>query len=133
MVDELVVREQLTDGMIRAGETLTRALDQAKVPINGAFWLYSSESERWTLVLVSEQVGESGPRKVYGDIQRVLLSLTTKKKLRLSDITVMEDTAPLPSALRNVLEPAMNVRGMRLGGNVVNGQYVEDAYLYFFR
>ena len=46
MVDELVLREQLTGDMIEAGETLTRALDASGTAVSGSFWLYLTESER---------------------------------------------------------------------------------------
>lgn len=116
--------------MIEVGEGLTRALDKAKVPINGAFWLYLTESERWRLVFASRRVNEYGPRRMYEDIQRVLATYGVQKKLFLSDITVMETNAPLFVSLRKAIKTGRGLTGIRFGQSSVNGHYVEDAYIY---
>lgn len=131
MVNEVVVTEQLTGEMVEAGKQLLSALDSAGIPVSAAFWLYFPEPETWRLVLASTRVSKFGPRKVYHDIQTVLLNLPDNKRLSLSDITVMENNAHLVASLRKGLGPAKSVGGVRLGGNIIDGQYIEKAYLYF--
>ncbi len=131
MANEVVVTEQLTGEMVEAGRQLIAALDSAGIPISAAFWLYFPEPQTWRLVLASTRVDKFGPRKVYHNIQTVLLKLPDSKRLSLSDITVVENNAPLVTSLRKALGLAKDVEGVRLGGNTIDGQYIEKAYLYF--
>lgn len=130
MAEEVVVGEQLTGEMIEAGKRLLRALDSSRLRFSGAFWLYMSDSEAWRLVLVSQEVNIHGPRKVYGDIQDVLLKSQERKKLRLSDITVMENDAEFITSLRRAVGTSDGIAGIRFSRNSINGHYIEDAYIY---
>ncbi len=130
MVNEVVVRRQLTDEMLVAGETLLAALDAAKVPLQGAFWLYMLEPETWRLVLVSNQVNKYGPLKVYGVVHDVLLSVVQGKRLSLSDITVMDKDDRLAASLRKESKKRLIVPGTRLTSTTINSHYIEDAYIY---
>lgn len=130
MVDELVVTERLSDEMVQAGRTLVRALDTARVPVSGAFWLYSGEAGRWQLALASSRVKRFGPSKVYEDVQAVLARITLPKKLFLSDITVMETDAALMLSLRRENKRGLIRPGTRLSRTVINGHSIEGAYIY---
>ncbi len=130
MVQELVVSDRLTDEMITAGSELIAALDDARVPISGAFWLYQGDSEKWRLVVVSTRVKKYGPLKVYTDIERVLAQSAAPKKLFLSDIKVLETNARLFSSIRKAVGSEADVAGLRLTKRALDGQYIDDAYVY---
>ena len=132
MYQEVVVKEALTPEMIAAGAELTRRLDEDGFELVASFWLYTSESNQWLLVLASPYVTTAGPRKAYRRIRRVLYNGAAEPDLPmiLWDTTVREDNDPLITALRSGLKPRRNIAGRRLTTSLVNGQFIEDAYLY---
>lgn len=69
-----MVRPAFAPELVRAGETLVRLLDEEGTRPEAAFWLYSSESGEWRLVLADPLVASTGPRKTYERIQRLLAS-----------------------------------------------------------
>ena len=132
MYQEVVVKEALTPEMIDAGAELTRRLDEVGFDLVASFWLYTSESNQWLLVLASPYVTTAGPLKAYRRIRRVLYNGAAEPDLpmMLWDTTVLEHNDPLITALRSGLKPRRNIAGRRLTTSIVNDQFIEDAYLY---
>jgi hypothetical protein len=138
MVAEALVREinkeQLTVEMIRAGSVLTHYLGE-RLPVTASFWFYLAESNSWRLFLASPQVAMQGPRKVYRQVQIALLRLQqgrpekTTGTLDLEEITVVDDEHALVKLLRTALRGEFG-NGKWFSRNTVNGQYIEDAYIY---
>ena len=56
MAQDTVVKEPLTEAMIRAGAELTRRLDELRWPVFASLWLYLSEGNQWRLMLASPLV-----------------------------------------------------------------------------
>ena len=67
---------------------------------------------------------------MYHDIQKVLREISGRKRVGLSDITVMGDDAAIVSSLRKAITTGNDISGIRFSRNVINGQYIEDAYIY---
>ncbi|MBM4026393.1 MAG: hypothetical protein FJ280_13470 [Planctomycetes bacterium] len=65
----------LVENDYKAGEALVRALDQAGVKVQAAFWLYLPESDEWRLYLALPEVAQRGPREAYERIQTILEQL----------------------------------------------------------
>jgi hypothetical protein len=130
MAEEVVVRQMLTNEMIERGAELTRQLDCAPIEVIASFWLYISESEKWRLIIASPQVTKNGPKKVYRKIQDVLAKIPEESpRISLMDISVVQDDYPLISLLRRAIKPE-GTSGVRFSRNVINGQLIEDAYIY---
>jgi hypothetical protein len=114
---------------MEAGAELLGRLDEAAVPVAAALWLHFPEADEWRLVIGSPLVDQAGAHETYARIQRVLADSGLGEQLPLRAITVMSPAEPLLQALRG----AVSVRDagvVRLGRSVVEGVYIEDAYIY---
>lgn len=131
MAQDSVVKEQLTEPMIRAGAELTRKLDELRWPLLASLWLYISESNQWKLILASPLVASDGPKKSYETIQDALATIQAAEgAVSLSDIGVMEPENSLITLLRVAIRTDPTVGGIRFTRNVINGHFIEDAYIY---
>jgi len=131
MVEDSMVKESLTDAMIRAGADLTKKLDALQWPVVASLWFYASEGSQWKLVLASPRVTSDGPTRSYEAIQDALAKTpVTEGALALSDIEVTDPKSPLITLLRKNISTGPTVAGMRFTRNVVNGHFIEDAYIY---
>ena len=132
VVVKVVAKEALTPQMIAAGAELTRRLDDVGFDLVASFWLYTSESNEWLLVLASPYVTTAGPVKAYRRIRRVLYNGAPEPDLpmMLWDTTVREDDDPLIVALRTGIKTRKKIDGKRYTETIINGQFIEDAYVY---
>jgi hypothetical protein len=145
MAEELVVKEQLTPGLIETGYELTgllrRDLDFALVC---SLWLYTAASNRWRLDLSSPLVDSYGPLHAYRIIQERLRAFDAANgSLPLDSISVLSpdhvivrslqtlghfEIMDVPSARGN---PVVSPR--RISLRRVGDVFVDDAYVYFIR
>ena len=51
-------------------------------------------------------------------------------RISLMDISVVEDNDPLIFLLRKAVRTSEGVSGIRFSQNAINGQFIEDAYIY---
>lgn len=131
MAQDSVVKEQLTEAMIRAGAELTRKLDELGWPVLASLWLYISDGNQWKLILASPRVVSDGPKKSYEKIQAALKTMPTAEgAIALSDIGVTDPNNPLIALLRGAVSTGPTVGGIRFTRNAINGQFIEDAYIY---
>jgi len=131
MAEETLVKDVLTDAMIKAGADLTLRLDRVEWPVIASFWLYLPEVNNWRLVLASPVVTLSGPRHAYQSVQTALGALADiTTGLTLSDIEVVEPRHYLVTSLRSAVDTGPTISGMRLTRTMINGQFIHDAYIY---
>jgi hypothetical protein len=134
MAEEILVKEQLTDKMIRAGKQLVKQLEATEIELVAAFWLYTAETNEWQLVLASPQVDIEGPIKVYTVISGILRNSSSKAiDLDLANVNVrgLYDRTVRALAGVNQLYDSPGLAGKRLKRSNFNGIYVEDIYVYF--
>ncbi|MHB0875543.1 MAG: hypothetical protein ACYC5O_05800 [Anaerolineae bacterium] len=131
MVESAMVMSDLSDEMIRAGNWLTAKLVEKGMSVAGSYWLYLPEANSWRLIISSREVSEQGPRAAYGRIQEVLSDKPTEiPDLALEDISVVTDNDPTYRLLRRVVKTGSGIAGIRFSRNVVDGHYIEDAWIY---
>ena len=131
MAQDGVVKEPLTEMMIRAGAELTRKLDERGWPVIASLWLYRSEANRWRLVLASPLVAADGRRKSYEIVQAALEAMpAAERTMSLSNVSVTEPTDPLIALLRAAARTETMVEGLRFTRTVINRRFIEDAYIY---
>ncbi len=131
MAQDSVVKEPLTEAMIRAGAELTRKLDELRWPVFASLWLYLSEGNQWKLVLASPLVASDGPKKSYETIQDALTKTPAAEgAVKLSEIGVTDLKNPLIALLRVAISTGPVIGGVRFTRNVINGHFIEDAYVY---
>lgn len=131
MAEELLVGEQLTPDMIKSGEFLIAALDKLNLLVKSAFWLLLPDQHVWRLVIASPEVRLSGPKAVYRKVVSALRRLPSEvSPIGAKDISVVEDKDPLVVMLGSIISTEPGVSGIRFSRSVINGQMIEDAYLY---
>jgi hypothetical protein len=70
-----MVARALVEKNIEQGARLLRALDEAGIPVDVAYWMLASEWSHWWLVLGTPRGDETGPDRVSLQIIHVLRSL----------------------------------------------------------
>jgi hypothetical protein len=119
----------LVDIDITGGERVLQILDRASFKVSVALWLYSSEFEAWRLNIASPLVDTEGPKEAYIRLLSALRAADPDLTANLT-ITLVSPKDPLMRALRRTFGTASSVHGMRLGNNVIDGLFVEQAYVY---
>jgi hypothetical protein len=127
VAQELLVIQQLTEEMIKAGGDLVRLLDSRRFLVRAALWLYSSEKSEWRLVLATPEARIEGPKRIYKRLQSALAK--EGSSLPLSALTVVDTQDTLIQSLGSVMR-VDGVSGNRFSRNTINGRYIEDAYIY---
>lgn len=131
MAQDTLVKEVLTEGIIKAGADLTKSLDELGWPVNASLWFYFSDENQWRLIVASPAVEAEGPKKAYGHVLAALKKVPEgPSKLNLQDISVLELNHPLISLLRISINTGPGISGIRFSKNVINGQMIDDAYIY---
>lgn len=122
-------KKTLVDNDIENGKKLLMKLDADSIPVNAAFWLLQSDSSQWKLVIASSIYDEKGPNVAY---QKVLTALNfTDIKIDLTNMSVVSSKDQLVTLLRTAIStPPSAIEGIRFSQNVINGIYMEDAYIY---
>lgn len=131
MVENTVVKDQLSDAMIEAGAELTRKLDESGVSLSAALWLFEPEINEWRLLFASPEVSARGPIKTYERIQLALDQLGSRAAATpLSAIGLLEPEAPLVRQLRTAIRTGPGNGPIRFSKNVIDGHFIEDALIY---
>jgi hypothetical protein len=126
-----MVEAELNKQLIDAGAMLVQTLDQKGLAPDAAFWLYSSDTQTWRLYLAEAKVAKSGPKGVYRQIQKLIKELPEDYRvLTLSDIGLLRSDAPFIRRLRKAVRTGRELSGVRFTNEVVNGNLIEDAYVY---
>jgi hypothetical protein len=119
----------LVDRRIEHGADLLAALDRAGVPVDSAFWLYSSEWDEWRLVLATLLYDRHGPLEAYRRIQDVLYA-TEGMSFRLDRVMAVGTQDQRVRDLRSAFRTWPLHLGDRLEDRFVQGRDVEDSYVY---
>ncbi len=129
MAEETLVKEALTDEMIEAGKSIVESLDRRRFLVDAALWYYLTDQNQWRLVLATPELHVEGPRKTYRRLVQALRNAAIHG-VSLEDLAVLDTRDPLIQLLRGALKTDRSVRGIRFSKNTVNGQFIEDAYIY---
>jgi hypothetical protein len=131
MDKEILVGESLTQDMIEAGAKLTEYLDKANLMVRASLWFYLTDSNAWRMIFALPEVRIDGPKKVYRKVQTVLKKIPRgQPTIALRDITVMDNLDPLIKLFSSALKTGSGISGIRFSKNTINGQQIEDAYIY---
>ena len=130
MAEEVLVKEILSEKEIATGEELLKRLDDAKLEILAAYWIFNYEVGVWRLEFVSPQVESKGPLRFYAKVLRLLHdkpALTSQ--LGLGSINVSGTKYSFYKSLRATIQSKKKLTGVQLDRAIVGGQLV-DLYLY---
>jgi hypothetical protein len=123
-----MVKETLVGMDVESGNRVLGLLDAAKFPVPVALWIRRGEEGRWGLLLATPLYDKLGQRGAYKKLIDTLW--TSDQDWVNSPIQLQSTRTPLIRALRRIFGKAPSVSGMRLGGQMVGGVWVEDAYVY---
>ncbi|HZM63530.1 MAG TPA: hypothetical protein VFB59_00165 [Candidatus Saccharimonadales bacterium] len=124
-------RKELSEESIKLGKKVLVGLDKAKFPVTTAFWFLDAESTSWRYIVASKLLDDLGPIEAYGKLQKQLLKILGKNSIFIKNVSIVSPAHPLINLLKIAVrtEPTW-IGGIRFTGNVINGQYIDDAYLY---
>jgi hypothetical protein len=131
MVENIVVKDQLTADMIEVGGELVRRLDELGVPVNAALWLFTAEAGEWRLLMASSEVSAGRAREVYRRIRSALDDLGEKAlNVPFSTIGLLDADAELVRHFRTAMSTGPVITTMRFHRGTINGHFIEDALIY---
>ena len=124
----------LVEAKIKDGKRVIDRLDKAGIVVTAAFWYYIEDAENWRLIIATPLVESEGPRAAYAKIHDAQWerrpARLRKPILGPSEITAVGSNDPLVKLLSMVIRTGPNDAGVRFSRNVINGTYIEDAYIY---
>lgn len=117
---------------IENGKDVIDALDRDGKSPNVALWAKLPEYEDWRLVIASDRLSQSGSLDGYSQInsamEKARIPISRRPKISLRSMS-----KPFIKTLRQVFGKAADVYGMRLGGQIIGDQYLEDGFVYRIR
>lgn len=122
-----MVITSLDEKLIQGGKELLEKLDNANVTIDAALWFYFPDIQSWKLLLSLPDVINQGPKAAYQTVQKVLFE---GLPFSLDDIAVSKPDSPLLKLMRIAINTGAGISGIRFTNNVINGQLIQDAYIY---
>lgn len=131
MVEDAMVKEQLTDTMADTGAALISKLDEMGLEITAAFWLFDSEVNEWKLHISAPEEREKGPLVVLKKVFEALDTLgpDAVNMMRFS-IGLLGSQSELVRRLRTALHTGPGIERIRFKKSVADGTYIEDALIY---
>jgi hypothetical protein len=116
---------------IEEGQRLIDALNEAKLSIDSALWIYSSESETWRLMLTSPTCDIAGSLQAYKEILPIYHQVKPDLKIDWTALVAVSPKNEFIEGLRQLqLNWNIDLRGKRLVNNVVKDFLIEDGYVY---
>lgn len=126
-----MVKEVLVDEMISAGKDLLTELESASLHPKAVLWLYSSETNLWEYVIAMPAYDLEGPLKSFEKVQSVLeKNKTLRDMIPLRSINVISPSDDLIRSLRKKYRSGADKKVYRIKSTNVDGEFVEDAYIY---
>ena len=118
---------------IDGGERLVSTLEKAGLDIRAALWLYSSDPDKWELVIASPFIDQNGPKKTYTFIQSELAEMKSVLEIDLEDISVVSPEHRIIKALLKIRRLYPNGTIRWLDGDLIDNVFIEAAYVYHLR
>ena len=117
---------------IQRGAEIVAALDRADIKVSVGLFAVLSEYGDWRMIFAARAFDEHGITDAYGLLFRTLSAAGIgPEKLPIILIFSMKD--PFIRELRRRFGKTKSVEGMRLGGQLIGGRFVEDGYVYRIR
>jgi hypothetical protein len=123
-----MVKETLVGIDVEWGSQILGLLDAAKFPVPVALWIRRGEEERWRLLLASPLYDRLGPLEAH---RMLVLTLWSSDLDWVSSPLQLQSTrTPLVRELRRIAKRFPREIGRRLGGQMIGGVWVDEAYVY---
>jgi hypothetical protein len=106
-----------------------RKLDEAQWPVTAAFWYFVPGDNQWKLIFASPTLETEGPKQSYEAISKAASALRDYFG-GLAFISVVTPRNDMVRTLAVALQNEPRATGIRFSKNMVNGHYIDDAYVY---
>lgn len=115
---------------IDGGGKLISILEEAGLDIRAALWLYSSDPDKWELVIATPFIDQNGPKKTYTFIQSELAKMESSPGIDLEDISAVSPEYHIIKALLKIrrVYPTGTIRWLE--GALIDNVFIEAAYVY---
>ncbi len=113
---------------IDAGETLLKHFD-ATFPVEVAFWLKGSESDKWVLYLASRAINETNWFLGYEEIRRLTQALP-RLLIDPDQVKVVGTNNPIALAALELLKRYPTRLATRYRGPQLGGVGTDEVYIY---
>ena len=125
-------RKELNQEKIDLGKKVLIGLDQDEFPVAAAFWLLDTDAASWKYMIASSVLDEVGPIAAYQKFLQELEKIVDPRHDDFSHhVSLISPSSPLVRLLKVAVNTGpTSVSGIRFTGNVINNQYIDDAYLY---
>jgi hypothetical protein len=131
MGNEALVTQTFTQQMIDERASLLKTLDLQGLKITAALWFYLEPADTWRLIVASPEVGSEGPKRFCERVQKILGAQGDKPRISLRDISAVPANDSLIRLLRLAITTNPDaIAGIRFSRNTINGQFIQDAYIY---
>lgn len=114
---------------IAIGSKVLELLDRSNAQISLAMWLRLPEYDDWRLALSSKSLDGEEPARAYGRVHEVLDKAGISFQ-QTPTLMILKMSDPFLRALRKTFRKTKTVEGMRLGGQMIGGRFVDDAIVY---
>jgi hypothetical protein len=134
MVEEVLVRQNLSSQEISCGEELLHRIEDKGMKITAAYWVRDRTAEvpSWTLDIVTREVDKEGPLYVYEKIQK---SITTSPRIGCGlDLNIIE-VLGLEYSFFKQLRAAIRSKAYLINtplSELVVGNTLVDLFIYKF-
>jgi hypothetical protein len=108
-------------------ERILTQLDHSGIKTKVALWMTTPEYEDGRLVLSSPNLDQASPLRAYEEVADALKGAFV---YIMPPIMILRMKDPFIKALRDKFKEATSVEGMRLGGQIIGGRFVSEAYVY---
>lgn len=117
-----MAQDLLLDVDISEGRALVDGLKTAGLVIEGAYWLYVTDIERWKLQIVTREA-EAGSTALYGKAIKVSRDFDFLERVQF--------VSPSSAVFRGLQTLGnFGTRGRRVSHHMFDGVYVDDAFVY---
>ncbi len=120
----------LVTSNIEAGQKIVEKLDEGDFKPTAAFWFYVSDLKEWQLMLASNFVDQKGPLASYKYVQEKLMEIFPDISVSIINIVLLSPQNELIKLFQTVIRTENKVGGIRFARNIINGVFIEDAYIY---
>ena len=114
---------------IENGEKVIKALDDDGRTPDVALWAKIPDYEDWRLVIASQHLDQQSELSGYTEINAALKKAGIPMHRRPT-ISMRPMDNPFIQDLRRALSSNTDTFGMRLGGQMFGGKYLEDGFVY---
>ncbi len=116
---------------IELGKTVLELLDKKGVNPSSFLWFYLSNSNSWRLVISADIYNNKDIKECYKSFIEQFGSESVVKEIGLSNITITSSSDNLLNVFKMAIRTdKKSISGIRFTSNVINGVFIEDAYVY---